>query len=109
MAAEYSMDYLGALPLNMKIRLQADSGKPTVVADPDGEVAAHLQGRGAPGGGEDRRQDQGLLEQVPDHQDLEEHLSGSRRVGTGSPSGGTGVPAQPKSCGVDALLCILAR
>jgi len=39
MAAEYSMDYLGALPLNMQIRLQADSGKPTVVADPDGEVA----------------------------------------------------------------------
>ncbi len=40
MAAEYGMDYLGALPLNMQIRLQADSGKPTVVADPEGEVAA---------------------------------------------------------------------
>jgi ATP-binding protein involved in chromosome partitioning len=40
MAAQYGMDYLGALPLNMQIRLQADSGKPTVVADPDGEVAA---------------------------------------------------------------------
>ncbi len=39
MAAEYSMDYLGALPLNMQIRVQADSGKPTVVADPDGEVS----------------------------------------------------------------------
>ena len=39
MAAEYQMDYLGALPLDMQIRLQADSGKPTVVADPDGEVA----------------------------------------------------------------------
>lgn len=39
MAAEYKMDYLGALPLNMQIRLQADSGMPTVVADPDGEVA----------------------------------------------------------------------
>ena len=39
MAAEYNMDYLGALPLNMQIRLQADSGKPTVVSDPDGEVA----------------------------------------------------------------------
>ena len=39
MAAEYNMDYLGALPLDMRIRLQADSGKPTVVADPDGEVA----------------------------------------------------------------------
>ena len=39
MAVEYGMDYLGALPLNMQIRIQADSGKPTVVADPDGEVA----------------------------------------------------------------------
>lgn len=39
MAQEYGMDYLGALPLDMQIRLQADSGKPTVVADPDGEVA----------------------------------------------------------------------
>ncbi len=40
MAAEYGMDYLGALPLDMQIRLQADSGHPTVVADPDGQVAA---------------------------------------------------------------------
>ncbi len=40
MAAEYGMDYLGALPLDINIRLQADSGKPTVVADPDGSVAA---------------------------------------------------------------------
>ena len=39
MAADYKMDYLGALPLDMQIRLQADSGKPTVVADPDGSVA----------------------------------------------------------------------
>ena len=40
MAAEYRMDYLGALPLAMNIRLQADSGTPTVVAEPDGEIAA---------------------------------------------------------------------
>jgi ATP-binding protein involved in chromosome partitioning len=33
------MDYLGALPLDIQIRLQADNGRPTVVADPDGEVA----------------------------------------------------------------------
>jgi len=39
MAVEYDMDYLGALPLDINIRLQADSGKPTVVADPDGNVA----------------------------------------------------------------------
>ncbi len=40
MAARDKLDYLGALPLNMSIREQADSGRPTVVADPDGEIAA---------------------------------------------------------------------
>jgi ATP-binding protein involved in chromosome partitioning len=40
MAADYQMDYLGALPLSMQIRVQADGGKPTVVAEPDGEIAA---------------------------------------------------------------------
>ena len=32
-------DYLGGLPLDIRIRMQADSGQPTVVADPDGEIA----------------------------------------------------------------------
>jgi ATP-binding protein involved in chromosome partitioning len=40
MATEFGMDYLGALPLNMQIRVQADGGQPTVVAEPDGEIAA---------------------------------------------------------------------
>ncbi len=40
MASEYNVDYLGGLPLTLSIREQADSGRPTVVADPDGEVAA---------------------------------------------------------------------
>ena len=40
MAEQNGMAYLGALPLDINIRLQADSGKPTVVADPDGEVAS---------------------------------------------------------------------
>ncbi|MFM2187159.1 MAG: iron-sulfur cluster carrier protein ApbC [Burkholderiaceae bacterium] len=39
MAAEYGVDYLGALPLNLSIRVQADAGRPSVVSDPDGEVA----------------------------------------------------------------------
>ena len=39
MAAEFEMDYLGGLPLDMQIRLQADGGTPTVVADPNGSVA----------------------------------------------------------------------
>jgi ATP-binding protein involved in chromosome partitioning len=40
MAAEYGVDYLGALPLSMSIREQADAGRPTVVSDADGDVAA---------------------------------------------------------------------
>ncbi len=39
MCAEYSVDFLGALPLTMSIREQADSGVPTVIADPTGPVA----------------------------------------------------------------------
>jgi ATP-binding protein involved in chromosome partitioning len=39
MAAELNIDYLGALPLSMAIRVQADSGTPTVAAEPEGEVA----------------------------------------------------------------------
>jgi ATP-binding protein involved in chromosome partitioning len=39
MAAEYSVDLLGALPLDMSIRKQADGGVPTVVAEPDSRVA----------------------------------------------------------------------
>ena len=39
MAAEHGMDYLGALPLAMSIRVQADGGVPTVVAEPQGELA----------------------------------------------------------------------
>jgi len=39
LAAEYKMDYLGALPLNLSIRVQADSGFPSVVSEPDGEIA----------------------------------------------------------------------
>jgi len=38
-AQERKLDYLGALPLDIRIREQADSGKPTVMADPDGDIA----------------------------------------------------------------------
>ena len=40
MAEQYGVDYLGALPLNISIREQADAGRPSVVSDPDGEIAA---------------------------------------------------------------------
>ena len=39
MCRDYGTEFLGGLPLDIKIREQADSGKPTVVADPDGAVA----------------------------------------------------------------------
>ncbi|MCX7136238.1 MAG: iron-sulfur cluster carrier protein ApbC [Proteobacteria bacterium] len=39
MSKDYGIDLLGSLPLDIRIREQADSGKPTVVADPDGQVA----------------------------------------------------------------------
>jgi ATP-binding protein involved in chromosome partitioning len=39
MAGEYNVDYLGALPLNLSIREQTDGGRPSVVADPDGDIA----------------------------------------------------------------------
>ncbi len=42
-AAERGVDYLGALPLDIAIRLQADGGRPTVVADPDGPVAGQYK------------------------------------------------------------------
>ena len=39
MSRDYDVEVLGSLPLDIRIREQADSGKPTVVSDPDGPVA----------------------------------------------------------------------
>jgi ATP-binding protein involved in chromosome partitioning len=39
MCFDYGTELLGQLPLDEGIREQADSGKPTVVSDPDGKVA----------------------------------------------------------------------
>ena len=39
MGKDYGVELLGSLPLDIKIREQADSGMPTVVADPDGRTA----------------------------------------------------------------------
>ncbi len=39
MCEQYGAEYLGALPLDINIRMQADSGNPTVVADPNGAAA----------------------------------------------------------------------
>src|SRR6187399_1847749 len=39
MSQDYDVELLGSLPLDIRIREQADAGKPTVVADPDGAVS----------------------------------------------------------------------
>jgi ATP-binding protein involved in chromosome partitioning len=39
MAEQYNVNFLGALPLDIRIREEVDNGNPTVVADPDGRIA----------------------------------------------------------------------
>ena len=38
-AEQYGADLLGSLPLSMMIREQSDGGKPTVVAEPESQIA----------------------------------------------------------------------
>jgi ATP-binding protein involved in chromosome partitioning len=39
MSEQYNVDFLGALPLDIRIREETDSGKPTVVAEPDSRIS----------------------------------------------------------------------
>ncbi|MHB1585801.1 MAG: iron-sulfur cluster carrier protein ApbC [Acidiferrobacteraceae bacterium] len=39
MAEQYEVDFLGSLPLDIRIRVDSDDGRPTVVADPEGRLA----------------------------------------------------------------------
>lgn len=39
MCQDYNVEFLGALPLDIKIREHTDTGKPSVVAEPDGKIA----------------------------------------------------------------------
>ncbi len=39
MAEEYGIPLLGALPLELRIRVDADSGRPSVIAEPEGRIA----------------------------------------------------------------------
>jgi ATP-binding protein involved in chromosome partitioning len=39
MSDQYSVDLLGALPLDIRIRENADNGEPTVAIDPEGDIA----------------------------------------------------------------------
>ncbi|HXH02246.1 MAG TPA: iron-sulfur cluster carrier protein ApbC [Candidatus Competibacteraceae bacterium] len=43
MAEQYGVPLLGELPLDIRIREEADSGRPTVVAEPDGPIAARYR------------------------------------------------------------------
>ena len=74
MAAEYGVDYLGALPLKLSIREQgrrrhADGGGRTRERG-----GGHVPGCRPQGRGEDRRSVEGFLGQVPDDHGVEEHL-----------------------------------
>ena len=43
MCSDYSVDFLGSLPLNISISEQSDAGRPTVVAEPDGPISMVYQ------------------------------------------------------------------
>ena len=44
MAREQEVDFLGALPLDLRIREDVDGGTPTMVKDPDGDVGQRFRG-----------------------------------------------------------------
>jgi ATP-binding protein involved in chromosome partitioning len=43
LAAQYGVEVLASLPLSMLIREQADSGKPTAIAEPESQIAMVYQ------------------------------------------------------------------
>ena len=55
MCKDYDVEFLGSLPLDIRIREETDSGNPTVVAEPDvahcHDLPRHRPPRGDPGGG----------------------------------------------------------
>ena len=44
LAAQYGVPFLGSLPLELKIREQADGGRPSVAAEPEGTIAGRYRG-----------------------------------------------------------------
>ena len=74
MCDDYKVPFLGALPLDIRIREQADSGRPTVVADPDGAVADTYRAIARQDRGVRRPEGRGLLGEVPEHRHPE-HLN----------------------------------
>ena len=39
MCADYNVELLGALPLDIRIREHSDSGRPSIIAEPDSGIA----------------------------------------------------------------------
>ena len=73
MCAEYDVPFLGGLPLDIRIREQADSGPPHGRGGSRRQDRADLQGNRAQGGDLRRAEGGGLLGQVPEHRHPE-HL-----------------------------------
>ncbi len=71
MSEQNDVDFLGALPLDMRIREETDSGKPTVVAEPDGRIAQIYREIARRTGGEAVAEDQGLRGALPADRDLQ--------------------------------------
>jgi ATP-binding protein involved in chromosome partitioning len=65
MAAQYGVQLLGELPLDIRIREDADGGHPTVVAEPDSARAPRLFSDGTPHRGAARDPEQGLQPRIP--------------------------------------------
>ncbi len=43
LAAQFGVELLSSMPLSIAIRTQADSGRPTVIADPESQLAMLYQ------------------------------------------------------------------
>ena len=80
MCDDYKVPFLGALPLDIRIREQADSGRPTVVADPDGKVAQIYREIARKVAIFVAREGGGFLGQVPEHR-RPEHVIAHARAG----------------------------
>ena len=97
MAEQYDVPLLGSLPLDIRIREQADGGTPTVVAMPDSDIAGALsrdraQCSGAPCAA---RAEQG--DPVSEDRHSEHLKSGGWEVSRGTARGITALSPQPLS------------
>ena len=88
MSDQYGIALLGSLPLDIHIREETDSGKPTVVAQPDSPRHPDLPGDRPQDGGQAVAPGQGLRVQVPADRDSEQLIPLGRRPAFGIAEGG---------------------